>query len=111
MGANQSILKAICPHCKFAVGLRPGLRLLKHGYRGSTDPKCPHGGMKVTDADVLAWCRREVAQLERYVSMDRDTRVRLECAVANAKEKEQNTEAELKAAQEILAEYQAKVTT
>lgn len=103
--------KAICPHCKFAVGLRPGLRLLKHGYRGSTEPKCPHGGMKVTDTDVLAWCRREVEQLERYVGMDRDKRVRAEYALAYAKEDEQKTEQELKAAQELLAEYTAKVTT
>ena len=106
--------KAICPKCRSEVGLRTGKRLLKHGHSNNpyhSRPPCKHSGEKVTDADILVWCRREADLHERYVSMDRDNRVRAEEALAFAQEKEQKSMQDLQTVRSILAEYEGKVTT
>jgi phage terminase large subunit-like protein len=86
------------------------MRLLKHGESGWPDytKPCPSTGEAVADADILAWAVLNVKSATVAVNHNRADRVNLERMLANARETEARSEAELKAAQEILAEYQAK---
>lgn len=109
MRTDLSNLKAICPHCKYAVSLRPGFRLLKHGYRGSDAPVCPYGGMKVTEADIHAWAMDNAHRLLVRAKGAQKDRQDAEENLAAARAKEAKEEAELKTAQEILADYTTKL--
>lgn len=110
MGTSLSKMNAICPKCKETVGLRPGKRLLKHGHSDDpyhSRPPCSFTGQKVTDADIVAWARREVRW--RQQEMDRATgdRVAYEGHLARMIEQEKVAADVLAAAKKALADLEA----
>lgn len=109
--STQTIeLKAICPECRMPVGMRPGMRLLKHGQNAlHARLPCLHSGEKVSNADVLAWAREREANA--IWSRAQAARVREDAAAAlvRAETEEKTAEATLSAAKELVAEYEAKV--
>ncbi len=114
MGTRSNKLEAICPKCKVAVGLRPGKRMLKHGHIEHSyhhRPPCALSGQKVTDADILAWAEKNALQHQAYLVAAEKETAYAQGRLTRAKEDEATAQEELKAAQEILAEYTAKVTT
>lgn len=110
MGTDLKKLRAICPKCRATVGLRPGKRMLKHGHSGfpDYDQPCDRTGEVAADANILAWALLRAKGMDVTVDHHRAERVYLEERLNAAREAEARSEAELKAAQEILAEYQAK---
>ena len=114
MGTRSNKLEAICPKCKAIVGLRPGKRLLKHGHSNTpyrTRPPCVMSGEKVASADILAWAEMNEMNHQRAMDAAQKETAYAEGRLKRAREDEQTAQEELKAAQEILAEYRAKVTT
>jgi len=93
--AAKYTLGAICPKCDAPASLK-GRRILKHscavqGYRSLVT--CSGSSTKATDADVLAWLKREQESIANARSYTANRVADAERALAEARASQAETEA------------------